>query len=79
LLDLCGRVHPNRVERALDNAIAMKLVTVQQVGFRQERVGGTRAPAGRVDLVFGEATVVVEADNRRHHSSWLDVESRSSS
>jgi very-short-patch-repair endonuclease len=41
---------------------------------RQDRVGGTTAPIGRVDFVFRTARLVVEADSRRHHSSWLDVE-----
>jgi len=41
---------------------------------RQGSVGGTQAPVGRVDFVFREARVVVEADSRRHHSSWLDVQ-----
>ncbi|MGH9265661.1 MAG: DUF559 domain-containing protein, partial [Acidimicrobiales bacterium] len=41
---------------------------------RQASVGGTRAPIGRVDFVYREARVVIEADSRRHHSSWLDVE-----
>ncbi|MDQ6728692.1 MAG: DUF559 domain-containing protein [Actinomycetota bacterium] len=125
VLDLCGCVHPLRAERALDNALAMELATVADIGAmlaetgargrpgtallrrlmavrtadyvapaselealvmavlaadgvpppdRQEWVGGTRAPAGRVDFAFREARVVVEADSRRHHSSWLDVQ-----
>jgi very-short-patch-repair endonuclease len=41
---------------------------------RQQRVGGTRAPAGRVDYLYRPARVVIEADSRRHHSSWLDVQ-----
>ena len=41
---------------------------------RQEWVGGTRAPVGRVDFVFKRARIVIEADSRRHHSSWLDVQ-----
>ena len=125
LFDLSGCVHPGRAERALDNALAMGLTTVQQLGLmlaetgvrgrrgsallrrilsiraddyvppaselealliavlhgagvalpaRQEWVGGTEAPAGRVDFVYREARVVIEADSRRHHSSWLDVQ-----
>jgi very-short-patch-repair endonuclease len=41
---------------------------------RQDRVGGTTAPIGRVDFIFRAARLVIEADSRRHHSSWLDVE-----
>lgn len=39
---------------------------------RQALVGGTTAPAGRVDYLYRPARVVIEADSRRHHSSWLD-------
>jgi hypothetical protein len=125
LLDLCGCVHAKRAERALDNALAMELTTIRQLGLmlaetgrrgrpgtallrrllavraadyvppaselealllgvleaanlpvpdRQAWVGGTRAPVGRVDFVIRDARVVIEADSRRHHSSWLDVE-----
>lgn len=42
--------------------------------LRQDRVGGTTAPIGRVDFVFPAARLVIEADSRRHHSSWLDIE-----
>jgi hypothetical protein len=41
---------------------------------RQGSVGGTTAPIGRVDFVFRAARLVIEADSRRHHSSWLAVE-----
>lgn len=125
LLDLCGCVHPHRAERAVDNALAMDVTTVQRLalmlaetgargrpgtaGFRrllavrtddyvppaselealllavldgagirrperQEWVGGTQAPVGRVDFVWRHARVVVEADSRRYHSAWLDVQ-----
>ena len=125
LLDLCGSVHPQRAERALDNCLAMDATTVGRLGVmlaetgahgrpgtallrrllavrtadyvppaselevllltvlsaarieppeRQEWVGGTRAPVGRVDFVFRGPRVVVEADSRRYHSSWLDVQ-----
>lgn len=40
---------------------------------RQASVGGTTAPIGRVDLAYLWAKLVIEADSRRHHSSWLDV------
>ncbi len=57
---------------------ALVLTVLDEAGLeppdRQEWVGGTRAPAGRVDFVFREARVVIEADSRRHHSSWLDVQ-----
>jgi very-short-patch-repair endonuclease len=125
ILDLCGAVHPQRAERALDNALAMKLTTFPEMALmlaetgargrpgtallrqvlavrtedyvppaselealvlavlqaagvrlpdRQEWVGGTRAPVGRVDFVYRKAKVVIEADSRRYHSSWLDVQ-----
>lgn len=41
---------------------------------RQASVGGTQAPVGRVDFVYREARLVIEADSRRYHSSWLDVQ-----
>jgi hypothetical protein len=41
---------------------------------RQASIGGTTAPAGRVDHLYRPARVVIEADSRRHHSSWLDVQ-----
>lgn len=125
LLDLCGCVHPQRAERALDNCLAMDATTVGRLGTmlaetgargrrgtallrrllavrtadyvppaselealllavlasagieapeRQEWVGGTRAPVGRVDFVLRQVRVVIEADSRRYHSSWLDVQ-----
>ena len=125
LLDLCGCIRPGRAERALDNALAMELTTVQRIGLmlaetgargrtgtallrgllsvrcddyvppaselealveavlegaglplpeRQQWVGGTTAPTGRVDCIYRPARVVIEADSRRHHSSWLDVQ-----
>lgn len=125
LFDLCGVVHPLRAERAVDNALAMDLVTVPELGLmlaetgakgrpgtafmrqllsvrtceyvppasdlealfhavveraglpvpdRQKWVGGTRAPVGRVDFIYRIARAVIEADSRRHHSSWLDVQ-----
>lgn len=125
VLDLCGSEHPKRAERALDNALAMDLTSVQSLGQmvaetgrrgrngtaltrellaartvdyippasalealavavleahgieqpeRQTSVGGTTEPVGRVDFVFRAARLVLEADSRRHHSSWLDVE-----
>jgi very-short-patch-repair endonuclease len=125
VLDLCGAVHPQRAERALDSGLAMRLTTVRQLGLmlaetgargrpgtallrallavrtseyvppdselealvtavldaaglprpeRQVSVGGTTAAAGRVDIVYREPRVVIEADSRRYHSSWLDVQ-----
>jgi hypothetical protein len=38
----------------------------------QVSVGGTQTPIGRVDRVYREARVVIEADSRRYHSAWLD-------
>ena len=40
---------------------------------RQRSVGGTTAPVGRIDLLYPPPRFVIEADSRRHHSSWLDV------
>jgi very-short-patch-repair endonuclease len=125
VLDLCGYVHPQRSQRALGNALAMELTTVQQLALmlaetggrgrtgtallrellavrtddyvppaselealllavldgagiprpeRQQWVGGTTAPVGRVDFVYRAARVVIEADSRRYHSAWLDVQ-----
>ena len=123
LFDICGCVHPTRAERALDNALAMDLTTVQRLVLmlaetgargrtgtahlrqllamraeayvppaselealvkaviaaagleqptRQVSVGGTAAPIGRVDFTYAPANVLIEADSRRHHSSWSD-------
>ena len=41
---------------------------------RQEWVGGTQAPVGRVDFVYAGPRVIIEADSRRYHSAWLDVQ-----
>jgi hypothetical protein len=41
---------------------------------RQASVGGTTAPAGRVDYIYRPFRLVIEADSRRYHSSWLDVQ-----
>jgi hypothetical protein len=43
LFDLCGRIHPGRAERAVDNALAMKLVTLESL----ESVLGATAARGR--------------------------------
>ncbi|MDQ3573964.1 MAG: DUF559 domain-containing protein [Actinomycetota bacterium] len=125
LLDLCGALHPKRAERALANALAMKLTTPARlrvvlaeagkrgrpgsrllrrllaerddgqappeselenllmavlggaklpVPARQVDLGSDTALIGRVDFVYREARLVLEADSRRHHSSWLDAE-----
>ena len=41
---------------------------------RQASVGGTTAPAGRVDYIYRPWRLVIEADSRRFHWSWLDVQ-----
>ena len=41
---------------------------------RQRTVGGNRAPAGRVDFVYLDQRLVVEADSRTHHSQLTDWE-----
>ena len=125
VLDLCGAVHPRRAERALANALAMRITTparlhavlveagkrgrpgsrllrqllserddgqpppeselesllvtvLRAAGLptpaRQVALGSDATPIGRVDFVYREARLVLEADSRRHHSSWLDVE-----
>ena len=122
LLDVAASEHPRRVERALDNALAMRLTSVaslampvrtsrgrtgvrllrslvearsgggyvppeselearflalvRQAGLPEPElqvfVGGD-APAGRADMVWRAAQVVVELDSRRHHSALLDA------
>jgi hypothetical protein len=123
LFDLCGSVHPQRAERALDTALARRVVTVPACwrvladlaehgragtvlmrelltargeGYvapaseleaqllRVLREAGLPAPAreidlgdadtwvGRVELVYREARVLIEADSRLYHSSLLD-------
>jgi very-short-patch-repair endonuclease len=39
---------------------------------RQVSVGGTQAPIGRIDFAYAPAKILIEADSRRHHSSWSD-------
>ena len=41
---------------------------------RQEWVGGTKAPVGRIDFAYRQTGVLIEADSRRYHSAWLDVQ-----
>ena len=41
--------------------------------IRQRSIGGTTAPADRIDFLYPRPRFVIEADSRRHHSSWLDV------
>lgn len=125
LLDLCGTLHPKRAERAVANALAMKLVTPARLHVllaeagkkgragsgllrrlvderddgqpppesvlesllmtvlgaaglpapeRQLCLGNETELIGRVDFAYTHARLVVEADSRRHHSSWLDAE-----
>ncbi len=126
MFDLCGSVHPRRAERALDTALARRLVTVpacwrvladlpehgragtvvmrelltargegyvapaselEEQLLRLLREAGLPEPAreidlgnadgwvGRVELVFREAHVLIEADSRLHHGSLLDRQS----
>lgn len=123
LFDLCGSVHQLRAERALDNCLTRRIVTVPACWrvlaelAEQGRAGsalmralltargeGYVAPAseledrllrllreaglpepareidlgdadgwvGRVELVYREAHVLIEADSRLHHSALLD-------
>ena len=41
---------------------------------KQRNVGGTTTPIGRVDFLYSAARLVIEADSKRHHASWLDQE-----
>lgn len=125
LFDLASVVPAKRVERAVDNALSARLVTLTDLWAelvrlqgrgrrgiqamrailaertdtyippdseleakllevlewgglpepeRQHWVGGGERPAGRVDLVYAWARLVIEADSRRHHMSLLDFE-----
>lgn len=49
LFDLCGSVHPARAERALDNALAMELTTVQRLVLTLAETG-TRGRTGTAHL-----------------------------
>jgi hypothetical protein len=126
LCDLAAVIHPDRVERTLDTALASRLVTVPAVwrvlddlprrgrkgtgvvrallaargeGYvapaseLEQRVlellreAGLPAPAreidlgdsdgwvGRVELVYRDAKVLIEADSRRHDAALVDFES----
>lgn len=125
LLDLCGILHPERAERVVANALAMKIVTAARLDIvlaeagkrgrsgsgllrrlvderddgqppleselesllvtvlgaaglpapdRQVCLGNETRLIGRVDFAYRHARLVLEADSRRHHSSWLDAE-----
>lgn len=37
---------------------------------RQRWVGGTSAPAGRVDMCYGDVRVNIEADSKKWHEGW---------
>ncbi len=37
-------------------------------------LGGDSGIIGRVDFAYKDARLVLEADSRRHHSSWLDAQ-----
>lgn len=39
---------------------------------KQRNVGGSTTPIGRVDFLYATARLVIEADSKRYHSSWLD-------
>ncbi len=54
--------------------VAVLAAAALEAPARQEWIGGTRAPVGRVDFVYGDRRVVIEADSRRYHSAWLDVQ-----
>jgi predicted transcriptional regulator of viral defense system len=41
---------------------------------KQRNVGNTTTPIGRVDFLYTAARLVIEADSKRHHASWLDQE-----
>ncbi len=41
---------------------------------RQLHLGNETDAIGRVDFAYKHARLVLEADSRRHHSSWLDAE-----
>ncbi|TML64774.1 MAG: DUF559 domain-containing protein [Actinobacteria bacterium] len=125
VFDLCGIVHPKRAERALDNCLSRKMVTVpalwrvhgdlaehgragtvllrelllargkgyvapaselearlldllEKAGLpapaREVNVGDSDRWVGRVELVYRDAKVLIEADSRLHHTSKLDRE-----
>ena len=44
ILDLCGSVHPQRAERALDNALAADLTTAQHLGLMLAETGARGRP-----------------------------------
>ncbi len=55
------------------------VVTVLEAPASSTRSGrrpsaAPRRRAGRVDFIFRAAPLVIEADSRRYHWSWLDVE-----
>lgn len=55
-------------------AIAVLTSDGLPVPTREVEVGGTKAPVGRIDLLFRPARVVVEADSKAWHGEWLATE-----
>jgi very-short-patch-repair endonuclease len=41
---------------------------------RQVEVGGTTAPIGRIDFLYREYGIVIEADSKRWHGGWIATE-----
>ena len=41
---------------------------------RQVEVGGTTAPIGRIDFLYREYGIVIEADSKRWHGNWIATE-----
>lgn len=41
---------------------------------RQVEVGGTTAPIGRIDFLYREFGIVIEADSKRWHGNWVATE-----
>jgi hypothetical protein len=41
---------------------------------RQVEIGGTTAPIGRIDFLYRQARLVIEADSKRWHGNWLATE-----
>jgi very-short-patch-repair endonuclease len=57
-----------------DLLVAVLRDTGLPIPARQRSLGGVDAPVGRVDFLFAEHRVVIEADGRRNHTALMDAE-----
>lgn len=74
LMDVRGEGFVATESELEDLLLAVLRGTGLPLPSKQHVLGGSDAPVGRVDFVFLEHRVVVEADGRRNHTALLDAE-----